>query len=367
MAPVPPLERTRDRRPLLAIAWGATVVWLLIALLVFFGMTGGEADLDPLRVMMVPVAVFGPVAIVWVAALNAIRLAEIRTVLAALGGGSGEDLSRKLDAVLKAQREIEGALRAGARTPPAAPRPADARPPEPPEPPQPPRPPQPAEPPRPPEPARPPKTAGPDRPAASPEKSGAATASERPPAETSSDPAGPRQPPGSASPAPEATGAEAPEPADTGILIAALQFPADPDDQEGFRAMRRALRHPQSKQIVTAAQDVLTLLSQDGIYMDDFALGEVPPPLLRRVATGERGAGVADAAALSDPAAEGRIAERMTSDPIFRDATDHFLRHFDRLLADLEPRAGDDELAALAHTRTGRAYLLIGRAMGSFA
>ena len=37
------------------VAWGATVAWLLISAVGLFGMTGGEADLDPVRIMVVPV------------------------------------------------------------------------------------------------------------------------------------------------------------------------------------------------------------------------------------------------------------------------------------------------------------------------
>jgi hypothetical protein len=347
MAPDP--GPTPDRAPLAAIAWGATIVWLAIAALVYFGMSGGEAGLDPLRVMMVPVAVFGPVALVWIAALNAMRLAEIRRALAALGAEGDADLSRKLDAVLKAQGDIEARL-AGFAAPEAStaslPREraaADTR-----------RPPEPARRARAPEdppPAEPARHAGSPKPAES----------TRPPA--SSEPAPPETKSAVASSASEA---EARPGVETATLIAALQFPADPDDQQGFRAMRRAHRDPAVKPVVSAAQDVLTLLSQDGIYMDDFATGELPPDILRRFAEGERGAGVSAAGAVRDEAAENRIAERLESDRIFRDATHHFVRMFDRLLADLAPRAPDEALADLARTRTGRAYMLIGRPLGTF-
>ena len=48
--------------------------------------------------------------------------------------------------------------------------------------------------------------------------------------------------------------------------------------------------------LIRSAQDVLTLLSQEGIYMDDLRPEMTHPDHWRRFATGERGRGVAAAA-----------------------------------------------------------------------
>jgi hypothetical protein len=53
-------------------------------------------------------------------------------------------------------------------------------------------------------------------------------------------------------------------------FIRALQFPETPEDKEGFRALRLALEDRTVAKLIRAAQDVLTLLSQEGIYMDDL-------------------------------------------------------------------------------------------------
>jgi hypothetical protein len=56
----------------------------------------------------------------------------------------------------------------------------------------------------------------------------------------------------------------------------------------------------------------------------------------------------------------------MREDTIFRDAAHHFLRLFDRMLAEFEPEATDEEIAILAETRTARAFMLLGRVTGIF-
>jgi hypothetical protein len=56
----------------------------------------------------------------------------------------------------------------------------------------------------------------------------------------------------------------------------------------------------------------------------------------------------------------------MKQDPIFRDAAHHFLRLFDKTFASFETRASDAEIAALADTRTARAFMLLGRVAGTF-
>ncbi|RYI18894.1 MAG: hypothetical protein EON48_09565, partial [Acetobacteraceae bacterium] len=65
-------------------------------------------------------------------------------------------------------------------------------------------------------------------------------------------------------------------------FIRALQFPETPEDREGFRALRLALEDRTSSKLIRAAQDVLTLLSQDGIYVDDLQPDLCHPELWRR-------------------------------------------------------------------------------------
>jgi hypothetical protein len=149
-------------------------------------------------------------------------------------------------------------------------------------------------------------------------------------------------------------------------FVRALNFPENAEDRDGFAALRRALADRRVAQIVQASQDVLTLLSQDGIYMDDLTPDRARPELWRRFAKGERGRAVADLGGIRDRTSLALTAARMRADTIFRDAVHHFLRKFDQTLADFEPHASDQDMADLADTRTARAFMLLGRATGVF-
>lgn len=149
-------------------------------------------------------------------------------------------------------------------------------------------------------------------------------------------------------------------------LIRALNFPDSPDDKEGFSALRRTLEHRDPAQLVQASQDMLTLLSQDGIYMDDLQPEPSRAEFWRRFARGERGRAVSSLGAIRDRSSLALTASRMKEDQIFRDSAHHFLRKFDQLLNRFEPDATDNELLALAETRTARAFMLLGRASGVF-
>lgn len=149
-------------------------------------------------------------------------------------------------------------------------------------------------------------------------------------------------------------------------FIRALQFPENPDDKIGFRALRLALEDRTTAKLIRAAQDVLTLLSQEGIYMDDLKPDRARPEVWRRFASGERGRSVAALGGIRDRSSLALTAGRMREDTVFRDAGHHFLRCFDKTFAAFEPNASDEELSDLAETRTARAFMLFGRVTGTF-
>lgn len=149
-------------------------------------------------------------------------------------------------------------------------------------------------------------------------------------------------------------------------FIRALQFPESPDDKEGFRALRLALEDRDTAKLIRAAQDVLTLLSQEGIYMDDLKPERARPDLWRRFAAGERGRSIGGLGGIRDRSSLALTAARMREDAVFRDAAHHFLRSFDKVVAAFEPTSSDAELADLANTRTARAFMIFGRVTGTF-
>ena len=149
-------------------------------------------------------------------------------------------------------------------------------------------------------------------------------------------------------------------------FIGALNFPQDENDIQGFRQLRLALASQDTGRLIRSAQDVLTLVSQDGIYMDDLPPVAAPPSMWRDFANGVRGSAISAVGGVHDHASISRTAARMRSDAVFRDTVHHFLREFDKTFADFAEIASDDDIARLATTRTARAFMLLGRVTGTF-
>ncbi|MCQ0969003.1 hypothetical protein MLD63_00955 (plasmid) [Paracoccus sp. TK19116] len=152
----------------------------------------------------------------------------------------------------------------------------------------------------------------------------------------------------------------------TADLIRALDFPDGPDDAEGIAALRQALRDHDAARVLRSAQDVVTLLAAGDIYMDDVTPGPADVALWRRFGDGVRGAGVGGMATVNDDAMMDGVAAMLKGDEIFRDVAHHFLRHFDLALVRWLPRLSDDEIEALARTRSALAFVVIGRVTGIF-
>lgn len=149
-------------------------------------------------------------------------------------------------------------------------------------------------------------------------------------------------------------------------FIRALNFPENADDKEGFAALRRALKDRAVARLIQAAQDILTLLSQEGIYMDDLAPDQSHPETWRKFAKGARGQSIATLGGVHDRSSLALTTARMRQDPIFRDAVHHFLRQFDQTFVEFETGATDHDISALSLTRTARAFMLLGRVTGTF-
>lgn len=312
------------------VAFGLSVVWLLGAA-VFFLVLPGEAEsggegAGALRFMMTIVSIFMPVGMIWVAAtaaraskvmreesqrlqsaIDAIRQSYIAQNQAGSRGMEASSVARKLDEIAAATRKTETVL---------------------------------------------------------------ATFSSRRDTARAARPVPVELKPKAADDQPVlALGTQAADiapPLDTEDFIRALNFPETAEDEAGFAALRRALKDRASAQLIQAAQDVLTLLSQDGIYMDDLLPDRARPEIWRQFGQGARGRAIAALGGIRDRSSLALTSGRMKQDPIFRDAAHHFLRLFDKTFARFEPTATDAEIARLAETRTARAFMLLGRVAGTF-
>ncbi|MGB0497746.1 MAG: hypothetical protein ACPGID_05360 [Rubricella sp.] len=146
----------------------------------------------------------------------------------------------------------------------------------------------------------------------------------------------------------------------------ALNFPDDATDSEGFRALREARKDRQVAEVLRASEDVLNLLAQDGIYVDDLEPRPTDGDLWLRFAQGERGPDFAALGGIEDRSALSLVQARMRADAVMRDAVLHFLRRYDQFLVGAGADGDRDRLLALADTRTGRAFMLLARAAGTF-
>lgn len=154
---------------------------------------------------------------------------------------------------------------------------------------------------------------------------------------------------------------------DWGVVAAALDFPRHAGDADGFAALDAARRDRGAGELLQAAEDALTLLSQKGLYMEDLAVRHASSETWRRFAQGERGPAVRAAGGVEAPDAVATVRELMKSDPVFRDTALHLMRRYDALLRrTVEAPEGEARLLSLADSRTGRAFMTVAQASGVF-
>ena len=324
------------------IALVLSAVWLLGTGLFFLVLpdapSSEQAGSDPLRFVMMLLAVVLPVAMIWVAAtaaksaklmreesrrlnasMDAVRLAQASRA-ETRPDGVRPPLEQKLDEIVRVQKKTEAALAhltsINARAATAA--------------------------------------------------HEAAALSARPALGTDGKKQGETAEPEQPSLALGTTAEDMAAPLSASDFVKAMNFPEDTQDQDGFRALRLALRDRTAGPLVRSAQDVLTLLAEDGIYMDDLTPDRARPEIWRKFAAGERGRTIASLGGIRDRSSLALTAGRMRQDPVFRDCAHHFLRRFDSTFATFETGASDEEIAAFAETRSARAFMLIGRVSGTF-
>lgn len=313
------------------IAIAISGVWVVVCILflALVGLGDGES-LGPLRFLIVILAIVLPIALVWIgtialksarivrdeserlqASMDAMR--QIYIAQAQMAATTmGPNVERKIDEIVKGQKRAEDVLASFSTTraqdDPAASRPLPAR-------------------------------EAPRMPASGDDQPGLALMTP-----------------------PEANGT----PVSVDDMISAMNFPETADDVAGFASLRRALQDRRVAQLIQASQDILTLLSQDGIYMDDLTPDRARPEIWRRFAGGERGRTIAGLGGIRDRSSLALTSARMRQDSIFRDTAHHFLRTFDKTLSDVADNLSDAEIAAMSETRTSRAFMLLGRVAGMF-
>lgn len=318
--------KSREVTGIEVVAVALSLLWLLGAVVFFLVLEPGSTSLDSLQFIMTAVAIFMPVALIWVAAMTArssramreegqrinaaveaLRQSYMSQAHAAGKAPMEPSIAKKLDEIAAAQRKTESAIAMFSTT-----RETQA--------------------------VR--ASVEPQAPIVDEDDQGLLALGT--PSEDLEPPLG------------------------NADMIRAMHFPENAEDQEGFNALRKALKDRKASQLVQAAQDVLTLLSQDGIYMDDLRPDLARPEVWRLFAEGIRGREIAALGGVRDRSSLALSAGRMKQDPIFRDAAHHFLRRFDKTFVEFEKTASDAEITSLSETRTARAFMLLGRVAGIF-
>jgi len=149
-------------------------------------------------------------------------------------------------------------------------------------------------------------------------------------------------------------------------FIRAANFPRNAEDRVGFAVLRLALENDKTSPFIQASQDILTLLSQEGIYMDDLSPDKTRAETWRHFGQGKRGKDIAPLGGIRDRNLIETVSSRMREDFVFRDAVHHFLRKFDLVFTEFCEDATDDDLKQFSETRSGRAFMLLGRIAGTF-
>ena len=149
-------------------------------------------------------------------------------------------------------------------------------------------------------------------------------------------------------------------------FIRAANFPKNSEDRVGFAVLKLALENDRTSPFIRASQDMLTLLSQEGIYMDDLNPEKTRPEVWRHFGQGKRGKDIAPLGGIRDRMIIEKVSGRMREDIVFRDALHHFLRKFDLVFTEFREEATDEDLAQFSETRSGRAFMLLGRIAGTF-
>lgn len=162
------------------------------------------------------------------------------------------------------------------------------------------------------------------------------------------------------------TSSRADLPLSTEDFIRAANFPRSADDRVGFAVMKLAMKNKNAGPFIHAAQDILTLLSHNGVYMDDMTPDPVRVDVWRNFAKGQRGRDIAPLGAIRERKTLDGIATRMREDSVFRDAVHHFLRKFDFAFTEFAETATDEDLIQFGETRSARAFMLLGRIAGTF-
>ena len=150
-------------------------------------------------------------------------------------------------------------------------------------------------------------------------------------------------------------------------FVKAANFPDSEDDRETLDALYAVLSDRDAAGLLQAAEDTLSGLADIGLFMEDMLPHHAPAEVWRRYIVENDAAeamelgGVRDAHAIED------VIAALNDKADFASTSDKFLKRYEDIVARMFNEGQDPELVVqLADSRSGRAYMLLGRSSGRF-
>ncbi len=150
-------------------------------------------------------------------------------------------------------------------------------------------------------------------------------------------------------------------------MTVAMEFPDSETDRATIEALYKVLPDPMAARLMQSAEDVLSVLAGQGLYMDELKASATTEEDWTLYLDGARGSTADAIGAVTDEKALEQTRARLKRDGVFNDAALHFLLRYDAIAKRARAETGGDAYGPrMAGTRTGKAYALLTRALGRF-
>ena len=120
-------------------------------------------------------------------------------------------------------------------------------------------------------------------------------------------------------------------------------------------------------ELMRNAEGVINVLEDEGVFVEDIAVNLPGESAWRAFAAGKRNIETEKLASIKDRSAQALIRARIKNDDVFKELSLRFQKRFIDMIEAMSPTALGEEFDALAHSRAGRAFAILGDISGTFA
>ena len=145
------------------------------------------------------------------------------------------------------------------------------------------------------------------------------------------------------------------------LLLKALHFPNDANDTIGFEALNIARKDNLVLELLRVSEDFLNLLAHDGIYLDDLTVEAPSVEAWRNFINTDKKVSYKKLSCIGIDESIKKLKIRAKMDAVFRDTALMLFRRFDKLLRDRAETAEDHQIFKISATRSGKAFLIVGK------